>query len=661
MRVLLFGTYDTSMHPRVATIAEGLRARGADVAECNAPLGLDTAARVDMLAHPWRAPALLARLARRWATLTVAARRTPVPDAVVVGSVGHFDVHLARLLFRRVPVVLDHLVGASDTARDRRLDGGPRQVVLRLIDSAALRAADIVVVDTDEHLAALPPRYRSRAVVIPVGAPAAWYEAAAGPVPSPPQASGGLPGQSPSSADPPGQSASSADPPGPLRVVFYGLYTPLQGTTVIGAALSKIAGAGIEVTMVGSGQDAAQARAAAAANPAVRWLDWSRRQPPALVAGHDVCLGIFGTGDKALRVVPNKVFQGAAAGCAIVTSDTAPQRRALGDAALLVPPGDPGALAAALLRLADDRAGLDRLRHQAHTLARQRFAATQIVAPLAAKLAPEGSLDLQEEEPGMVRSTAAARPSADVDAVAPLAPNAWLRYDVVQRMLPPDGITDVLEIGCGQGAFGARLARRYRYLGVEPDKTSWAVAQRRITAVSSGEVRNVAVETLRTERFDLVCAFEVLEHIEDDAAAVKDWASRLRPGGWLLLSVPADQRRYGPWDELVGHFRRYDPEAMTDLLASCGFGEIKVRYYGFPLGYALEAGRNLIGRRRLTPAGGQTLAERTAGSGRQLQPTTSVRGLATRWGTVPFRALQRAFPGNGTGIVVLARLADYRD
>ena len=148
----------------------------------------------------------------------------------------------------------------------------------------------------------------------------------------------------------------------------------------------------------------------------------------------------------------------------------------------------------------------------------------------------------------MVRSTAAARPSADVDAVAPLAPNAWLRYDVVQRMLPPDGITDVLEIGCGQGAFGARLARRYRYLGVEPDKTSWAVAQRRITAVSPrrGPQRR-GRHARRTERFDLVCAFEVLEHIEDDAAAVKDWASRLRPGGWLLLSVPAYQRRYGPW------------------------------------------------------------------------------------------------------------------
>ena len=51
------------------------------------------------------------------------------------------------------------------------------------------------------------------------------------------------------------------------------------------------------------------------------------------MADHDVCLGIFGTGAKAPRVVPNKVFQGAAAGCAIVTSDTAPQRRVLGDAA----------------------------------------------------------------------------------------------------------------------------------------------------------------------------------------------------------------------------------------------------------------------------------------------------------------------------------------
>jgi SAM-dependent methyltransferase len=645
MRVLLFGTYDTSTHPRVATIAEGLRARGADVAECNAPLGLDTAARVDMLARPWRAPALLTRLAHRWTTLARTARRMPAPDAVVVGYLGHFDVHLARLLFRRVPVVLDHLVGASDTARDRRLDGGPRQLLLRMIDAAALRAADIVVVDTDEHLATLPPRHRARAVVVPVGAPAAWYEAAR------PAAGNPLAG---------GDSPAVGDPPGPLRVVFYGLYTPLQGTPVIGAALGRIAGAPIEVTMVGRGQDRAETRAAAAANRAVSWLDWvPAADLPALVAGHDVCLGIFGAGDKALRVVPNKVFQGAAARCAIVTSDTAPQRRALGDAAVLVPPGDPGALAAALLRLADDRAELTRLRDQAHSLARQEFAPEQIVGPLARRLTavPPRSPDRQEKERGMA-GDGHGRPAADIDAVAPLTPNAWLRYDLVQRMVPA-GITDVLEVGCGQGAVGARLARRYRYLGVEPDRQSWEVARRRIRAVGRGEVRNVTVDALGDQRFDLVCAFEVLEHIEDDAAALKDWSTRLRPGGWLLLSVPAYQRRYGPADELVGHFRRYDPDALVALLASCGFGETEVRHYGFPLGYALEAGRNLIGRRRLAAAGTTSVAERTAGSGRFLQPAGHARSVATKWGTVPFRAAQKAFPDTGTGLVAVARLADY--
>ncbi len=363
MRVLLFGTYDTSTHPRVATIAEGLRARGTQVAECNAPLGLDTAARVDMLARPWRAPALLIRLTSRWATLLRAARQMPAPDVVLVGYLGHFDVHLARLIFRRTPVVLDHLIGASDTARDRGLSGGPRRAVLRMIDSAALRAADIIVVDTDEHLAALPERHRARAVVVAVGAPLAWHEAA--------------------------RPAELQDASGPLRVVFYGLYTPLQGTPVIGAALGRLAGAPIEVTMIGSGQDLAETRTAAAANHAVRWLDWvPAAELPALVAGHHLCLGIFGTGDKALRVVPNKVFQGAAAGCAIVTSATAPQRRAVGDAAVLVPPGDPEALAAALLRLAGDPADVVQLRRQAQLLARERFRPEQIVAPLAHRLLP---------------------------------------------------------------------------------------------------------------------------------------------------------------------------------------------------------------------------------------------------------------------------------
>ena len=137
----------------------------------------------------------------------------------------------------------------------------------------------------------------------------------------------------------------------------------------------------------------------------------------------------------------------------------------------------------------------------------------------------------------MASASPAARPPGGINAVAPLAPNAWLRYDLVERMLPA-GVTDVLEIGCGRGSLGARLAQRYHYLGVEPDRASWELAQQRIHAVGRGEVRNITSDQLGTERFDLVCAFEVLEHVEDDAAALKQWAARLRARGWLLLFDP---------------------------------------------------------------------------------------------------------------------------
>jgi glycosyltransferase involved in cell wall biosynthesis len=370
MRTVIFGTYDTTMHPRIATIAEGLAARGFDVTECNIPLGLTTADRVDMLAKPWKAAGLAVRLGQRWLGLAAKARRLGRPDLVVVGYLGHFDVHLARLLYRRgrVPVVLDHLISAAGTAKDRRIDGGGlKKRLLTLIDAAALRAADIVVVDTAEHLEIVPEKYRAKAIVVEVGAPAPWHEAAGEP--------------------------AAADPQQPLKVVFYGLYTPLQGTPVIGAALARIAGAPVEVTMIGRGQDEAATRAAAAANASVRWLDWvPAAELPALVASHDVCLGIFGTGDKAQRVVPNKVFQGAAAGCAIITSDTAPQRRVFGTAsqesgAVLVPPGDPAVLADALTRLAGDRDEVLKLRHAARQLAAERFTPEQVVAPLTERLA----------------------------------------------------------------------------------------------------------------------------------------------------------------------------------------------------------------------------------------------------------------------------------
>jgi SAM-dependent methyltransferase len=211
---------------------------------------------------------------------------------------------------------------------------------------------------------------------------------------------------------------------------------------------------------------------------------------------------------------------------------------------------------------------------------------------------------------------------------------------VVGRLLDSlEDVERVLEVGAGEGALGARLARRYDYVGVEPDPRSRARARERVETV---------LEALPDERFDLVCAFEVLEHVADDQAELRAWRDRLRPGGWLLLSVPAHEKRFGPADRRVGHFRRYEPGGLAEQLTEAGFEHPRLVTYGFPLGYALEAGRHVLARR------GE--AEGTAGSGRWLQPSDRL-GWATRFGTAPFRLLQRPFAGTGlgTGIVALAR------
>lgn len=343
---------------------DGLRAHGVQVNECNVPLKVTTAGRIAVLRQPWRLPLFIASILRCWWRLMIIARRMPGPDIVVIGYMGQFDIHLARRLFRGKPVVLDYMVSGKDTASDRQIGGGLKDKLLRWLDNSALRLADTVVVDTEEHLDALPVEHESKGVVVNVGATQAWFDAVRKP-------------------------AAEAPAARPLRIVFFGLYTPLQGTPTIGAAL-KLLKRPAEVTMIGQGQDLAAAKQAAEGSSdtaKVRWLDWvDAVDLPKTVAAADVCLGIFGTGPKSQRVAPNKLYQGAAAGCAIVTSDTPPQRRIMGDAAVFLPAGQPAALAEALDRLADDKRELASLKRKAGRRAQEKFTPASVVVPLLEKL-----------------------------------------------------------------------------------------------------------------------------------------------------------------------------------------------------------------------------------------------------------------------------------
>ncbi|WP_418275984.1 class I SAM-dependent methyltransferase [Isoptericola jiangsuensis] len=235
---------------------------------------------------------------------------------------------------------------------------------------------------------------------------------------------------------------------------------------------------------------------------------------------------------------------------------------------------------------------------------------------------------------------------------APLTPFGTLRWDVVRRRFPP--ASRVLEVGCGQGAVGVRLAAAgHDYTGVELDGDSAAVAADRFVAAGlDGHVVHGSVASAGLDGgFDVVCAFEVLEHLDDDAGALAEWVRLLRPGGLVLVSTPAWQARFGPMDTAVGHVRRYDPPHMRELLTGAGLTDVGGVLYGMPLGYVLEAVRNRVAGRRLDDAATTTTAERTARSGRLFQPSSALQGVAVRAGTWPFRMVQRVFPQTGPALV----------
>ncbi|HEX3848964.1 MAG TPA: class I SAM-dependent methyltransferase [Steroidobacteraceae bacterium] len=72
------------------------------------------------------------------------------------------------------------------------------------------------------------------------------------------------------------------------------------------------------------------------------------------------------------------------------------------------------------------------------------------------------------------------------------------------------------------------------------------------------------------QSFDLVCALDIIEHVDDDARALEELARVTRAGGTILLSTPLHQARWTNFDEFVGHKRRYEPEQLLDRLAQHG-------------------------------------------------------------------------------------------
>jgi glycosyltransferase involved in cell wall biosynthesis len=276
--------------------------------------------------HNW-SPGIgtLARLGR--AELALSRTAAGDVDALIVGYPGHLDMPAARRVARGRPVVFNPLVSLADTlVGDRRVvpRRSVRAAALGALDRRAFRLADLVVADTEAHAAFFRETFglpRQRVEVALVGAEEDLFR--------------------------PGDAE-----PGPFHALFVGKLIPLHGLeTILAAAALALE---IPFVVVGDGQLAPLLVERPANVEHVSWMDYAALPDAYRRAG--CALGIFGTGAKAARVIPNKVFQALACARPVVTADTPAARELLTHEidALLVPPGDGSALAEAVRRVADD-------------------------------------------------------------------------------------------------------------------------------------------------------------------------------------------------------------------------------------------------------------------------------------------------------------------
>lgn len=323
MRALAFGTYDRA-YPRNAQVFSALRRAGVDVVECN---------RAVWGRHNWSPGARdVVRLARAELDL---ARRTPQDaDVVLVGYPGHADMLSASRVARGRPIVFNPLVSLTDTMvvdRERFASRGLAARAIGMVDRYAFRRADLVVADTAAHASFFAETFGlapERVGVAFVGAEDRLF------TPSPRNVT-------------------------TFNALFVGKLIPLHGldTIVAAAELARE----VPFTIVGDGQLSALLGQAPENVTLIPWVEYEAL--PELYRTCGCALGVFGTSPKAARVIPNKAFQALACAAPLVTADTPAARELLTDGAdaLLVPPGDPAALARAIRRLASDRPLAERI------------------------------------------------------------------------------------------------------------------------------------------------------------------------------------------------------------------------------------------------------------------------------------------------------------
>jgi SAM-dependent methyltransferase len=231
-------------------------------------------------------------------------------------------------------------------------------------------------------------------------------------------------------------------------------------------------------------------------------------------------------------------------------------------------------------------------------------------------------------------------------------PMFMMRRDCVARASSSWAPGHFLEIGAGTGALTKTfLTRGFTGVCYDLGETNRRLLRKNLAEFDTAIDVVEGLTTLVPETFDYLFAFEVLEHIEADADALNSWVRFVKPGGRIVVSVPAHSRKFNDEDRAVGHYRRYERRQLEQLLAAAGCTTTRILSYGFPLAVLTRRGNQVL-RRFVSPAVvGQSTQESLSIRSGVERSHASIRlsGFLTRRTLAPLIVLQRAFFGTDWG------------
>ncbi len=170
--------------------------------------------------------------------------------------------------------------------------------------------------------------------------------------------------------------------------------------------------------------------------------------------------------------------------------------------------------------------------------------------------------------------------------------------DLIRRRVKPPANARLLEIGCGTGHNLEMLGEFGTVDALEVDESARSLAEERLgKAVFSAPVPELA--GIPERQYDVVAAFDVVEHIPDDKAAIDGIARLLKPGGKLVVTVPAHQWMWSAHDVVNHHQRRYSKAGLKRLIEGSPLKLESIGYFNsllFPIAIAERLASKLRGK-----------------------------------------------------------------